>query len=341
MPHRKGQLLIASLWMFTLFALLAGGLGFRSGLEAKIAFFDRKDLEERLHIESILNAVTYLADGDPVPSVDSLLDEWYNRPAFFQRSPLGEGARVSVEDEESKINLNFASEVLLTALIGRIQVEQGFETEAEDLVASILAWRGGSSLEGGPQIDWDQKRLAFESVSELLLIHDITDSDAAVLSKYVTVFAPPGSAALKINLNTASPVVLGALIDSLAGDRLAKDDLLDRIESYRRPEPGRVAVFEEEHLQPRNFIELLELPKTIQMISLVSQLVLFVTTDSQFFHVHVELLEGERVTRDVEAVLGPKSLTALRTEVRGSPNSFAPAQVASQAPEVVYWHEAR
>lgn len=341
MCRRNGQLLIASLWMFTLFALLAGGLGFRSGLEAKIAFFDRKDLEDRLHIESILNAVTYLTDADPARSVDSPLDEWYNRPAFFQRSSLGEGARVTVEDEESKINLNFASEALLRALIDRIQLEQGLETEAEDLVASILAWRGESSLQGGPQIDWDQKRLPFESVAELLLIHDITDSDAAVLWKYVTAFAVPGQASVKVNLNTASAVVLAALIDSLAGDRLAKDDLFDRIEAYRRPEPGRVAVFEEEHLQPRSFIELLELPKTIQMISLVSQLALFVTTDSQLFGVHIELLEGERVTRDVRAVLGPKTVTALRGEVKGTPSSFAPALAVSEAPEVVAWYEAR
>ena len=118
-------------------------------------------------------------------------------------------AEIRIEDHAGRINPNAASAAILTALLGRVGVE---EAAAGRLAAAIVDWRspgvqpspGGAKLpqyraEGLP---YGPPRGNFKSRGELSLVLGMTPEILRAVSPYLSIHAPT-----KVDLARAGPVV--------------------------------------------------------------------------------------------------------------------------------------
>ena len=100
--------------------------------------------------------------------------------------------------------------------------------------------------------------------------------DFEALKPYLTVY--PDLPA--INPNTASALVLRALVQSLSTDHAAKQMLLGRLQEAC-PDG---CFFRSQELTPQNFSEKLKLPKTPLMMQAVQEFLASLSLDSETFH---------------------------------------------------------
>lgn len=323
MRNKQGSVTIVALSLIVIFAMMAASLGFRSGLEVKLAKRHLDLFRERYLALAAVSAVEYLIEKDEDSEVDGPFDDWYNEPVWPEEIDFDPEVSVRVTDEEGKININFASEPLLEALFEIIGQEAGLETEMDKLLSAIMYWRGDSSIRGSSPVGKEYKNAPFEMLDELYLIDDIDPKDVPRIVPYLTVFGAGAQNQVKINPNTASPVVLEALVRSLAGDEPAKDDIIRGLLGLReeldgmndmpvdedQPESDAASIgyFTREEVEnPELFhlkINLSNVDERVQV--LVAQLLISFTTDSRFFHIHADVKENESsLGTHVDAVVG-------------------------------------
>lgn len=293
--NEKGSVLIVSMWILMIFLILLVSLGFHASQEVLLMKREKENVQAKLDFVSSLTKVFELLSTDPDPHRDSPEDAWYGTLTLKQ--PWAKRVSIEVKDEESKINLNTAGETLLREFFKKISQETALKEEEEAFTKAILKQRA-------------KNRIA--SFEELYLMEDIDPKNLEKLRPYFTVYPE----APQMNLNTASPLILNALIQSLPGDDFAKEELEKKILEYRGDKDGRISKsFSSESLSPNALMQLLSLDNRTQMVQLVNALLPNVTTDSQTFEIHLKHASGKKA----EAVMSFKN--------------------SSLVPEILSWHE--
>jgi hypothetical protein len=186
-------------------------------------------------------------------------DGLINAPDLFQSVGLGPGrfsvyyvleapGGVSVTNwgivgEESKININKASQPLLLAFLRQPEIMDA--AAAGDLAAAIIDWRDANDdvLTGGAEGGYYRalrepyvcRNGDFQSLHELRLVRGVDDALYARLVPHLTVYGTG-----KVNINGAGPLVLRAVADAAgAGGAEARESLIGKLAQFR----GRGNVF--------------------------------------------------------------------------------------------------
>jgi len=227
--------LILALWTLGLLSVFSFYLGVR--VRQKATVLGR--IVRRSQVQSIAEAGVRKAkavyDTNPVghdmPMLGVQKEQWMNNPYAFRSVELGNGAfEVSyldyplagrdpvkiygITDEERRINLNTADAATLGRLIEIVSSLKG--PEARALGRAIVDWRqyGESEVVGffsdafyeNLEFPYPPKKEDFEILDELLLVKGMTEDVYRKMLDFVTVYGKG-----KVNINTASGVVLNAL----------------------------------------------------------------------------------------------------------------------------------
>ena len=311
--NRKASVLILFLWVLLFLSLFAVSLTTRTRLATKIESHRLNHL--RLHYDflSALNLARFFIGADENPQFDSKKDAWFGIPTKFRDMAFSEHFELTITDEGSKINLNFATERILLALFSVLKDhDMALETDPKELAANILRWRGtsfrhatglgGSAFKGAP----------FESVDELRLIPGIVASDAERLAPFVTVFGHRKKRNMAVNINTVHPYVLESLVASLPAGSHSKEKFLEHFNKLSQSSSPSMRdrrktefAFDVSELTADAMIRKLELPRTLEMRLLLGRLLVFLTVDSRFFLVSVRSKRSRTNNVALRAVLGP------------------------------------
>lgn len=344
---KRGSILILMTWLLILLSLLAASVGLRSRIQIQLSKFQGKEISDEYLMQSAVNFASYLIGEDDAPDIDSKLDVWYGEVKSSSESELSKELKITIVDEESKLNLNKVNDVILERFF-EVLKENGVKLEKspKDLISGILYWRGSSYGQGNP-LGYEHKKAPFETIDELRLVQNMTPGDFELLKPFFTTFARPFDFALKVNVNTAHEWVLKALVNSVPGAATSseREMLVNRIMLLRtgdpaRPEKSPPGFLRPQELQPSVFLERLLLPHSPNMVQLVSQLVQQnFTVDSQLFSVKVETKKSDRPLL-VEAVLGLRQQILVKVS-RGNFNLQSQLNnVLKGYPfEVLYWSE--
>lgn len=307
MKHR-GSVLVFILWILSLLAIFSIAVGFTVSqrLNAIGRLATREDLRDVAEA-GVLAAIEVLESGRKTESFsDALKDSWSVNPERFREIGIGRGSfNVSYEvpggtyhgmtDEESKINLNLVgdSEVLVR-LFSQAVLAGG--TDARVIASSILDWidPDEEEREGGAESSYYQqlkqpyrsKNGRLDALEELLLIKGMTMEALNSIRPYVTLWNSG-----KINLNTASSIVLNALG--------LEPNLAGKIIFYRAGQDGV-----ERTNDDRSFKDIETIPETLEtvyrltdvektsLLQLLSQGIASVR--SEFFHIRSVAQLGRR-----------------------------------------------
>lgn len=280
----RGSVLIASLWAISVFSVFISSLAFEGAQHALLMKREIQNLETKSLFLSALNLTSQKIFSDPLPHEDSQEEEWYGEVKLAE--PWKDKVSVKVEDEESKLNLNSASEAFLKSFLTLFEEEvDSLKGERKDIVKQITKAR-------------QKQRIA--SLEELYLLEDLEKEDIEKLKPYLTVYPDLP----QININTVHPIVLKALIESLPGDDLAKEELTRKIIEFReKKEKGVSQAFQSKDLEPNPFLERLGLNPSLQMMALANQFLPFVTVDSRIYRLKLQAKSG----KEAQAVIREKS----------------------------------
>ncbi len=240
--NRSGIIILATLWIMAILAVFALGIGYRSSLEVRLAGYQVDKIKTlylaKAAIQEIKEYMSIDSNND-TKDYDSLyrcgiyLSSGQTPEALFKNKSIGDGSytlkyksgldennqpvwRYGLSDEERKININKAGSNTLKILFGLLGIEPG---SAESIAASIIDWRDADSnlTANGAENDYYQslnpayncKNADFEILEELLLVKGVTSPIFNKIKDYLTVYGDG-----KVNINTASPVVLQTLVQA-------------------------------------------------------------------------------------------------------------------------------
>jgi type II secretory pathway component PulK len=227
MMNKKGTILIASLWILSILAVLAAGIGFRVSIEARLAKYSMEGLRASYLAKAGAAKAAYLLAKKPTANCDSIYecgitfspeeksDPEKSRAVFTGTLEDGKfsvyyndrGVVYSgIADEERRININSADQKTLEMLL----TGEGIDPA---IAASIVQWRSpGAGLDDGYYqalpAPYECKHQKFSAVEELLLVKGVDRKVFDKIRDAVTVFGNP--AKLSININTASEKVMRA-----------------------------------------------------------------------------------------------------------------------------------
>lgn len=202
--------LIAVLWIVSLLALLAAGIGSSSRVSSRLAFNALENTKAKFLAEAGINRAVYrLLKGDVfrAPLVDG---------AAGHSARTEEGmVAVQIRDEDGRIDLNFAAAELLAGLIGQVGLEG--EGAARIMAERIVDYRDEDSTplpfgaEGPAYTAAGLTRGAadrpFREVESLTSVLGMTDRLYQRLRPHVTIYAE----AAAVDPLRASDAVLRAL----------------------------------------------------------------------------------------------------------------------------------
>ena len=202
--------LIAVLWIVSLLAFLATGIGSSSRVSSRLAFNALENAKARFLAEAGINKAVYrLLNGDAfrAPLVDG-------STGLSARTEEGMVA-VQIRDEDGKIDLNFATVELLAGLIGQVGLVEG--DAARSMAERIVDYRDEDSIAlpfGAEDPAYTAAGLArgaadqpFREVEELTSVLGMEDMLYQQLRPHMTVYAE----AAAIDPLRASDAVLRAL----------------------------------------------------------------------------------------------------------------------------------
>ena len=290
--NKRGSVLMLALWGLSFLSIVAATLSFNASQEIFMMKREMEGFKRRADFSSVLYEAAEKIQEDPEPHQDSKQKPWYGDLKLDE--PLGSRLTVRIEDEESKLNINYASETLLADFFKKFEEEVSpLKGSRKDYVKAISKLRY-------------EKRI--DSLEELLLLEDFKKEDLEILRPYLTVYTQFPL----INPNTASPLVLSALVESLSGDHGAKQILTGRLEEACRPHG---CLFFNEELNPEMFMEKMKLPKTPLMTQVVQNFLVSITTDSETFHI------------------------VMKSRDKAQASGIFACRVGQPRPEVFWWHE--
>ncbi|MGO9526148.1 MAG: type II secretion system minor pseudopilin GspK [Verrucomicrobiia bacterium] len=228
---RNGVAIVIVLWVIMVLSLLISGFAFTMHVETQIASYARKELKAEMLARSGIEVAKMqlllhqqsAADAE----YDALNQDWATNEELYVNHELGDGVfNVKITDEESKMPINTASELQLERLMTLLSVDP---SDGDIIVDSILDWIGPGELTrlNGAKSDYYMslsppyraKDAPMDRVDELLLVRGVTpelfygtaatDKDPAQPGLR-EVFTTMSSG--QVNVNTASPIVLQAML---------------------------------------------------------------------------------------------------------------------------------
>ena len=199
----------------------------------------RNDLRAYYLAKSGVNiAMSYLKYDAANTDTDDLTEEWAKS---YPPIPVGDGfVKVLIEDENAKIDVNKVVmddgkvdpkiHTAISILFERLEVDLG-------ILDAIIDWidpddeplpDGAEDLHyGSLDPPYTCKNRPLDTLSELLMVKDVTDEVYGKISKYLTIYSKDG----KININTAAKEVLLCLDDEI------DEAMAEGIIGYREESP--------------------------------------------------------------------------------------------------------
>lgn len=313
--REQGSILIFALWalgMLVVFALIiALTIGQRIQLAARVEA--RQHLRD-LATSGIKKGVAALeADIQRQKALYTAYNKFYrhHNADVFKAARLNQGSfqvvypffdeqqgrlidRFGVVDEESKLNINFATRDELLRLAQSVTAASG--DEAAQIADGIIGWRsfGDAGLTGFYSQDYystlenpyEPKSADFEVFEELLLVQGVTPPVYQQLLPHITVYGDG-----LVNVNNASPPVLAALG--------FEDGLLDKLLAARRGGDG-VEATADDHIFLRTYDIAAEInavvelePAEIRQIDLLNAL-RKIKTESAYFRIQARAVLDHR-----------------------------------------------
>jgi type II secretory pathway component PulK len=155
--RRRGAVLILTLWIIVVLSVIATSLAFDVQVNSKLALLQREQLVAfNLAKSAVALGMTHLQNDllidhaeNPNQEYDALSDVWAqpDRKEKDLEVELGKGTyQLEVQDEESRININVASQRMMKAMIEYY----GFEPpDSDDIANAIVDWRDGDDICAG------------------------------------------------------------------------------------------------------------------------------------------------------------------------------------------------
>lgn len=252
-----GSILLLSLWVFTLFGLLALSLAFRGRLEIKISTIREAKGIVPYSLLSAVNLARARLAADQEQEADSFEDEWYGEGKKDKDKKekdtkgdkkekedvlpwLDDPARkvaysLFIDDEESRLNINTVPPRVLESFFELLKQQEGkrFLSNPEDLIGGILYWRGDSWLKKEEKKGAYYKKKPFESLEEFFLIPGIKEEDLPLLMSYFTIFPQGKKVPFMMNINTVPGLILKAVIQSIPGHPDAHEKIYEQVLAFR------------------------------------------------------------------------------------------------------------
>lgn len=228
--RQRGFALIVVLWVLALLGVIAAALLHDSGTETKIAY----NLRENVKAEALAEAAVQRA-------ILGLLDPDEDGVWRADRTPytfsLGDGvAIIRLQSEAGKIDINSASDELITGLFVAVGIS---EDKATELAAAVADFRDADSIPrvgGAEDEDYEardatleSKDAPFERVEELMQVRGITPEIYERISSAVTVYGRG-----RLDVTTAPDLVLQVL-------RNVMPEQLDRMVAARQTSAAKLS----------------------------------------------------------------------------------------------------
>lgn len=255
--HKKAQVIVISLWILLILTMLAMSISHRVALSLRLTRYQKESLKAIALAKAGLNRAIIELEKDlmqePHANYDALDESWAKNEEAFKTIVLtaqeNEFATVKytlledneeetifgVQNEERKININTAKQELLVALLKEFNLQ-----EPELLAANIRAWRGDA--DGITEVNTNYEDLGyackadkFTNINELILVKGITSEIYDSLRGLISVYGEG-----KVNINTASPLVLTLLAESITDPNAAQfiGSLVAQIINFREGPNG-------------------------------------------------------------------------------------------------------
>jgi type II secretory pathway component PulK len=276
----RGSILIFALWalgMLVVFALIiALTIGQRIQLAARV--------EARQHLRNLVTSgikkgiAALEADIQRQEALYTADNKYYrhHNDDVFKTTELGPGTfqvvypffdeqqgrltgRFGVVDEESKLNINFATRDELLRLVRTVTTASG--DEAARIADGIIGWRsfGDAELSGfysqdyyaGLEDPYEPKSADFEVFEELLLVQGVTPPVYHQLLAHITVYGDG-----LVNVNNAPPPVLAALG--------FEDGLIEKVLAVRRG-PDGIEATADDHIFRRAYDIAAEINASVEL----------------------------------------------------------------------------
>jgi len=257
----QGVAIVIVLWVVLVLSLLISGFAFTMHVETQVASYARKELKAEMLARAgveVARMQLILHQQSPTDAgFDARDQDWATNESLYVDHELGDGMfNVKITDEESKIPINTATDVQLKRLMDLLGIDP---SDGDVIVDSILDWIDLDDLTrlNGAESDYylslsppyKAKNAPLDRVDELLLIRGVTpemfrgtpgsDRDLPVPG-FADVFTTTTSGT--VNVNTASPIVLQAMLgldDVQVQAVLARRDGPDGIPGTEDDQPFR------------------------------------------------------------------------------------------------------
>ncbi len=264
----RGSILITTLWILTILALLAIGIGVRMSVDLKLTGFSLNRAKALYLAEAGFRKTVILLKEDDTKTLDTLNESWscgydrYEESNLLKEIPLGEGSftvsyAAGADENEQELYLYGAS-----AENGRININKAGDSldltflpgVTTDIAECILDWKDEGSdaklngAEDGYYQDleppYECKDAPFSVPEELLLVKGVTREIYEGIKDLITVY---GEGA-EINLNMAPEDVLAAVI----GDEY--EGLARKIVIYRNGDDGVPGTDDDRYFQQMSLV---------------------------------------------------------------------------------------
>lgn len=274
--QEKGSVLIASLWMLSIFSVLMTSLTFEGFQHTYLMKRELNGFQSKIDFGSALEIFRQALLTDPKPHEDSKQDSWYGTLDLPQE--WKKKIEIISEDEESKLNLNFAQEDHIKVFLKAFEEEiSSLKGDRKAFVKQIIKLRSKGRI---------------SSFEELFLLEDIEEEDLEKLRPYLSVYPDLP----QMNINTIDPLVLKALIHSLTEDHFTEEELVRKISEYQEKiKSQEMPPFTQDELTPEVFHKKLVLRKSLPMLSLINRFLPFMATDSRTYHLRIKAQSGKEV----------------------------------------------
>lgn len=260
--HKKGSILIISLWILAILVVFAVSLGHRVAINLKLSRFQRDKLKAQCLANAGINKVILELQKDTNDN-DNLKETWSTGIEPITNEALFENIEIEPEsgerftclciDEERKININTASPEVLAALLKELKFEA---SQAQEIANYVCVWRGDTDA-SLPKIEGFKNSL-FTTPEELSVVleyffqkNNEANSQERAQNAYknmqglITVYSTE-----KININTAQEIIFTALAKTKTMQPQFVETLIPKIINFRESVNGP---FDEEKLN--NFAE--------------------------------------------------------------------------------------
>lgn len=285
--NNSGIILIVVLWVLVILSMLAVGLARKVKVDLALTKYAVGKAKSRaIAMAGLAYAMSHISQDSQDPQtgrVDTklqcgfVLKDQNTVENLFKQKAVGDGyftisyqaagadnnrlTRYGFQDEESRLNINGLNSNNYQ-MLKYLMSDLGFDDDiAVTVASSVVDWidadnevfNGPSGAENDAYETagtlYPCKNKPFDSIEELMLVKGMTPDIFKKIKNYITVF--PRQENLKINFETASPVVLRAVARNSTGPQTNAgipdaDSLVQRLISFREGTDGQWATEDDE-----------------------------------------------------------------------------------------------